>query len=153
MTEGIWVAIITQGVAFLLAVVGMWGKLGRIDKQTTNSHQETDYPNLRDEITSVRETVEATAEITRGHDKKLERIDRNLADLHETDENTGETISRHRKATSRALAMAVMERDYTIAEQEHRLRQHLESRVPELIREHIENGVYRGQRPPDYHGQ
>lgn len=134
MTELVWVAIITQSGALATAVVGMWRKLGRIDQQTTNSHAETDYPNMRDELSSVRETVEATAQIVRGHDRRLERMDRNLADLHLTTEDTEDTLDRQRLATARALRRAVEDRETALEQQAQALRAYVDQALADYHR-------------------
>lgn len=53
--------------ALLLALAALWkwlkGKLDRVLGQTENSHENTEYPNMRDEITSIRLTTEEMARV------------------------------------------------------------------------------------------
>lgn len=58
----ITVSVLTGGVALTLIYAGrmIWRKLDRLLKQTENSHQEAEYPNLRDEVTASRRTSEET---------------------------------------------------------------------------------------------
>lgn len=131
MTEAIWVALITQSGVIGAAVVGMWRKLGRIDQQTTNSHTGSPYPNLRDEITAVRSTVEATAQTVLSHGRHLERIDRNILDLHAVTDATDTALDRTRTTTLRAQAREAAERENALRELEHRLRADIRAALAE----------------------
>lgn len=51
-----------------IVLLGLWllwrsvkGRLERVLGQTENSHQNTEYPNLRDEVTVIRQTVNEVA--------------------------------------------------------------------------------------------
>lgn len=58
------IATIVSGVV-LLGLGLLWksikGRLERVLGQTENSHEHTEYPNLRDEVTAIRTLVEQTA--------------------------------------------------------------------------------------------
>lgn len=58
------IATIVSGVV-LLGLGLLWksikGRLERVLGQTENSHEGTEYPNLRDEVTAIRTLVEQTA--------------------------------------------------------------------------------------------
>jgi hypothetical protein len=52
-------------------LIGLWflwrsvkGRLERVLGQTENSHEHTEYPNLRDEVTAIRLIAEETAKIS-----------------------------------------------------------------------------------------
>lgn len=49
----------------LLGLLLLWRaikpRLDRVLGQTENSHQNTEYPNLRDEVTAIRQTVDSVA--------------------------------------------------------------------------------------------
>lgn len=68
MSEGIIVQLITTLGVVLVAVLGN-NKLNRIGKdtkatlkQTENDHQNSEYPNLRDELTAFRKETSETLE-------------------------------------------------------------------------------------------
>lgn len=129
MPEEIWVALIVQTGAVIVAMIAGGRKLNRIGAdastaatQTANDHADAEYPNLRDEVTAIHETVRGVGEIVRGHDRRFDRIERNVTDLHEADDYTESTLDRQRLATARALANAIGD-----------LEQRFEQRVPELI--------------------
>ena len=51
-----------------IVLLGLWllwqavkKRLERVLGQTENSHQNTEYPNLRDEVTAIRQTVDSVA--------------------------------------------------------------------------------------------
>lgn len=136
MTEGIWIAIITQAGAFVLAVIGMWRKLGRIDDQTTNSHTATKYPNLRDELTATREAIEAQAEIietiaqtTTGHENRLARTETHLSDVARMLQQTHTFLDITRNSTDQRLDRIIADRDVAIRDQEARLRAYIDSEI------------------------
>lgn len=58
------IASIVSGLV-LLALWPLWrsikARLDRVLGQTENSHEKTEYPNLRDEVTAIRTLVEQTA--------------------------------------------------------------------------------------------
>lgn len=58
------VASIVSGLV-LLTLWPLWrsirGRLDRVLGQTENSHEDTEYPNLRDEVTAIRLLAEQTA--------------------------------------------------------------------------------------------
>jgi predicted nucleic acid-binding Zn-ribbon protein len=56
------VSVLTGGVALTLIYAGrmIWKKLDRLLNQTENNHREAEYPNLRDEVTASRKTIEET---------------------------------------------------------------------------------------------
>ena len=98
-------------------------------EQTENSHAGAEYPNLRDQqdaqLALSREThdqVLALAEVQRGQDRRLDRIERQTADLRRADEATDDTLDRHELDHARALARALTD-----------LEARFEHRVPELI--------------------
>lgn len=117
MTENITIQIITTLGLVVVAWLGN-RKLNRIGsdakearEQTANSHQNAEFPNLREELTAVHADVREVAEIVRGHDRHLERLDRHLEDLHTEDTHIEDTIDRKTAANARALAAAVDERN------------------------------------------
>lgn len=59
-----FIATIISGVV-LLGLGLLWksikGRLERVLGQTENSHEDTEYPNLRDEVTAIRLIAEDTA--------------------------------------------------------------------------------------------
>src|SRR3546814_11056688 len=59
-----FIASILSG-ALLIGLYFVWravkGRLERVLGQTENSHEDTEYPNLRDEVTAIRLIAEETA--------------------------------------------------------------------------------------------
>lgn len=136
MSEAIAVQLITTAGLIVVALLGN-RKLNRIGsdakearEQTANSHQDAEFPNLREELTAVHNDVREVAEIVRGHDRHFERIDRNLDDLHRDDSQIEDSISRERLAATRALAAAVQDRDLHISELRSELTRHIRSCPP-----------------------
>src|SRR3546814_5018773 len=62
-TTGLITSIVSARV--LLGLYLLWRaikpRLDRVLGQTENSHEKTEYPNLRDEVTAIRTLVEQTA--------------------------------------------------------------------------------------------
>jgi len=62
-----WEGLVSSilGAALFLLLVFIWrsikGRLERVLGQTENSHQDTEYPNMRDEITAIRLLQEESA--------------------------------------------------------------------------------------------
>lgn len=150
MTEAVWVQIVIVVGLVLVAVINKRdSRATRRDlalvaddarvtrEQSENEHANAPYPNMRDELTSVRETVEGIAQIVTGHDRRMERIERQTRDLRDTDDATDETLDRQRLDHARALARAVAEREDAMRDLEARF----ERRVPELITAAIEGHV------------
>lgn len=109
MTESIIIQLITTAGIIVVAWLGN-RKLNRIGKdakvtrnQTENSHQNAEYPNMRDEITAVHADVRAITGTLKGHDRRFDHIARNLVDLHTEDDLIGTTIDRKDLAAARAL--------------------------------------------------
>lgn len=109
MTESITIEVITTVGLIVVAWLGN-RKLNRIGKdakvtrhQTENSHQGAEYPNLRDEITAVHADVRAITGTLKGHGRRFDHIESNLADLHTEDDLIGTTIDRKGLAAARAL--------------------------------------------------
>ncbi len=128
MTEGIIVALITQGAGVVIAFVGVWRKLGRVDRQTSNNHQNAEYPNLRDELTAVREQgkqneqdLKALRGVTHSLDRTLKDMNRWLKDLTEDHERLDTTLDRKETRNERALAAAVRDRDAALGVVDQRL--------------------------------
>lgn len=108
MTTAVWVALITQLGALAVVVIPLYIKLRRVDKQTSNEHQDAEFPNLRvqqdevlnvgrktlDKLGIVEDAVTALRGITQGHDRQFQAIRRELADMHLTDETTDDTLER-----------------------------------------------------------
>lgn len=138
MTEAIWVAIITQMGLFATAGIGIWRKLGSVGQdaataaqQTANDHSDAEYPNLRDEMTAIHETVRGVGETVRGHDRRFERLERQLIDVRHGADFTEETLDRDRMSSSRALARAIEERRADMTALERRF----EQRIPDLMKQ------------------
>lgn len=156
MTEAVWVQIVTALGLVVVAVINKRDSratrsavravaadaaaaredTAAVREQTENSHAGAEYPNLRDQqdaqLALSREThdqVLALAEVQRGQDRRLDRIERQTADLRRADEATDDTLDRHELDHARALARAIADRDRALTDLEARF----EHRVPELI--------------------
>lgn len=142
MSDAIWVQVVTAAGLVIVAIINKRDSRATRSEvravaadvkvtrdHTENSHGEAKYPNLRDELTSVRETVEGMAQVQRGQDRRLDRIERQTADLRRADEATDDTLDRHELDHARALARAIADRDRALTDLEARF----EQRVPELI--------------------
>lgn len=100
MTEGIIVQLITTAGLIIVAWLGN-RKLNRIRddtqetrKQTENEHKDEPYPNMRDELTAVRTSVERM-------DNRLEMY---IADVDKDARSTRHSLERHIKASEREHA-------------------------------------------------
>ena len=142
MSDAIWVQVVTAAGLVIVAIINKRDSRATRSEvravaadvkvtrdHTENSHSEAKYPNLRDELTSVRETVEGMAQIQRGQDRRLDRIERQTADLRRADEATDDTIDRHELDHTRALARAAADRARALADLDARF----EHRIPVLI--------------------
>ena len=90
MTEAIWVAIIVQSGGVVVAIIAGARKLGAIGRdtkatlaQTENEHQDAEYPNLRDEVTAIRELLVEQSGQTRGLKKSVGGLHADLRLLRE----------------------------------------------------------------------
>lgn len=150
MTEAVWVQIVTALGLVVVAVINKRDSRAtrrelsavatdvRVTRDhTENEHLDAPYPNMRDEITSVRETVEGMAQVQRGQDRRMERIERQTADLRDAGDATDDTLDRYQSRHARALADAVADRKRDMADLEARF----ERRVPELITAALEGHV------------
>lgn len=142
MSDAIWVQVVTAAGLVIVAIINKRDSRAtrsavravaedvRVTRDhTENAHTDAEYPNLRDELTSVRETVEGMAQVQRGQDRRLDRIERQTADLRRADEATDDTLDRHELDHARALARAIADRDRALTDLEARF----EHRMPELI--------------------
>lgn len=100
MTEGIIVQLITTVGLIVVAFIGN-KKLNKIRddttetrKQTENEHKDEPYPNMRDELTAVRTSVERM-------DSRLESY---IRDVDHDARSTRHSLERHIKASEREHA-------------------------------------------------
>ncbi|GAA2237784.1 hypothetical protein GCM10010401_07490 [Rarobacter faecitabidus] len=140
MTDAVAVQTIVTvgGIVMLLIQQRRQGKrISRIDDQTSNSHSETEFPNLRDEVTAIREDTRATRGIVHGLERRVGGVEAHLQDLGRHDDSIEDTIRRKEAAASRDLKAAVEERNAQIAE--------LTRTIPIIVREAI--GAHVGACP------
>jgi uncharacterized protein (DUF3084 family) len=52
--------VLTGGIGLALAILArmLWLRIDRLLHQTENEHEDAEYPNLREELTSARKTTE-----------------------------------------------------------------------------------------------
>lgn len=144
-------AISTITVAIITARTNV--KLKRIDAnaqatadQTVNNHEDTEFPNLRDEQTAMRNKV-SSVEATLGEMKQeqialrgsvhgvtaaVSRLEEWLRDQAKGTAYLEDTITRKELAATRALAAAVEERNIQFAERDKSLLE-FQRTLPEVI--------------------
>ena len=109
MTELIWVAIIAQLGGIVVAIIGGWRKLGSIAsdakvarEQTANEHDDAEYPNMRDELTSTRRAVEELATKLEKVSASGERTESHVRDVDQELKAIGHQFDRHIRIEERA---------------------------------------------------
>lgn len=114
MSDPVLIALIAQAGAVVLALLSQGRKISRIAEQTENAHQGTEYPNMRDELTAVREGVADVAagqvrleDGQRRHDSEIggiRHVQRQEADRHARMEDRLEGRDAEQRRQHTALA-------------------------------------------------
>ncbi|QIK82980.1 hypothetical protein [Sanguibacter sp. HDW7] len=149
MTEAVWVQIVVALGLVAVAVINkrdsratrrevraVRADTAAVREQTENSHASAEFPIMRDQqdeqlavSRATHDQVLALAEVQRGMDRRLGRLERQASDLRAADVATDDTLDRHEVDHARALARAIADRDRALID----LAAHFEQRVPELI--------------------
>lgn len=129
-------------------------KIKRIDmnskvaaEQTANSHEHTEYPNLRDEQTAIREQVgkieddvKAVRGLVHGIERSVRRITSWVRDLDTVAADTEATIDRKVRVVASDLERAIADRDHALQERDaevRRMQRELPHRVTEQVARHL----------------
>lgn len=104
-TQGLITSIL--GGALFLALGLIWRSIkGRVDRvlgQTENSHQDTEYPNMRDEITAIRLLQEESAKAGKETAAAVGQLAKTVAE----DRQASRTETEGVRADLRAVAQRV----------------------------------------------
>lgn len=154
MSEAVTIQLIVTGGLVLVALIGFAGQI-RVNKATAhklnsikgdvfatrlqaeNEHAESDYPNLRDEITSIRLTVEQLADRVAADAETMARADeRGTTFIQEVDTD----VRSLRKSLDRHIVTANRQLD--------EIRASIPIQVSDGIREHVNACPLRQPPPP-----